>query len=94
MDEEHDDGFDKDDRFEVWPENWKTVQLFLACATKWDMVGIGMGGAFYTGLNAGRIEMVLRMNKVGNERQVFDDLRLMEAEAKSVMNEKLKETAK
>jgi hypothetical protein len=47
-------GDDEMDEFEVWPDNWPTVQAFLAISTQWHWTG-GMesrrAGLFYPSLD-------------------------------------------
>ena len=76
------------DVFNVFPENWPSLEVFFAMATQWNRAG--MDGK-PCGLNYGALEPVLRMLKVyvpdeQNRRvlacsewpQIFDDLRVME----------------
>ncbi len=59
--------------FEVWPENWPAVEMFLRLRTQWIM---GMGGP--VGLNYASIEAVFRIFKPKRARALFDDLRQIE----------------
>lgn len=82
-DEENpDDGF-----FEVWPENWLTVQVWMRCADSWDIVS-GLGGVYYQGLKSARIETVLRLMQIpeSDKMEIFDDLITMSAAAREVLN--------
>lgn len=62
-----------------------SVGLFFSLQTQWIWVGAGMAGAFRMGLDYGKIEPTARMLKIDEVTdQVFDDLRVMEAEALAV----------
>ncbi len=78
-----------DDRFPVYPENWQTVEVFRRCADSWDIVS-GQGGAHYQALKTERIESVLRLMQIpdSNKLEIFDNLRVMQAAAKEVLNER------
>ncbi|MFI8394204.1 DUF1799 domain-containing protein [Pseudomonas sp. NPDC078863] len=70
--------------YEVWPDNWRAFLLFEAMSTQWR---VGMGGA--TGLDYNALPPVASM--LGMKRreipEVFQDIRVMEAEAMLVMSE-------
>lgn len=66
--------------FVVWPENARSLEVFLALATQWRWLP-GMGGAMRVGLDYPAAEAVLRMLKVRDRAGVFNDLRVMEAAA-------------
>jgi hypothetical protein len=72
------------EEIEVWPENWDAAIAFVSLSTQWR---VSMGGA--TGIDYGVIEPVLRLRRVAPERwpEVFDGIRIMEAEALEVMRE-------
>jgi hypothetical protein len=72
--------------FMVWPDNWRTLELFIACRRQWSYGA--MGGAH--GLRAEGVESVLRMNRVPIKDQwtIFTDLMAMADEALPVMNQK------
>jgi hypothetical protein len=76
---------DEADRaFEVWPENWPALDLFLALGTQWR---IGpLGGAL--GLDYQGVHAAMRMMKVKDRAVMFDDLHVMERAALKVWNEK------
>ena len=69
----------------VWPENLPAVNAFIAMLTQWR---VGMAGV--TGLDYGVIPAVLRMAGIprGEWPDVFDGLRIMEAEALQIMRER------
>lgn len=74
---------DEGARYEVWPENWETVQAFLALSTQWRV------NAFtgkFLGLIYSSVESTLRMMKIDNTPEVFHGLRVMEAAALEALN--------
>lgn len=73
------------DSVEVWPDNWDVVGLFTSVGTQWRT---GFAGA--TGLDYSVLPAVLRLRglKRSTWPDLFDDLRVMEAEALSAMREK------
>jgi len=73
-----------DVEYEVWPGNWPAFLLFEALSTQWR---VGMGGAI--GLDYNAIPPVASMIglKRREVREVFPDIRAMEAEAMLVMSE-------
>jgi hypothetical protein len=82
-----DEGDESDSRsFQVWPENWRTLELFIACRRQWSYGA--MGGV--RGLSASGVESVMRMNRVPIKEQwtIFTDLMAMADEALPVMNQK------
>lgn len=75
---------EREEAFEVWPENWPAVELFLAVQTQWK-VG-ALGGLF--GLDYAGVEVVFRMRKVANRAEMFAKLQVMEAAALAAMSKK------
>jgi hypothetical protein len=73
------------DEFEIWPDNWQALDVFMAMETQWRT---GMGGA--TGLDYGVLPDVMRLRGVpkSERSEVFDWVRLMEGEALDQMREK------
>ena len=76
LEEEHQD----DDDFEVWPENWPAVQLFMELGTQW-RVAAGMGGLAYLGLDYAAVIAYLRGLRVPEWRERLKELRVMELAA-------------
>lgn len=62
--------------FEVDPDNWETVALFMQLQTQWRM---GPAGA--TGLDYLAVEALFRILEVEDRQARFQDLRVMEAAA-------------
>ena len=72
------------DDYEVWPENWEAVQMFLRCQTQWRTAG--MGGVL--GLDYVAVSWLLRLYRVRDQRAVLEDLQTMEAAVLEAMAEK------
>jgi hypothetical protein len=75
-----------DTDFEVYPENWLAVQVFLALSTQWRAVGISTmtkARIVHTGLDYAVIEPVFRMMDIKPKRRaaIFQKLRVMEEAA-------------
>lgn len=79
------------DDFEVLPENWETVQIFLHLSTSWSTVSLGMGAACRFGIPATEIESTLRMWGVRGrkQRKLLLDIRMMEQAALEVIADSL-----
>ncbi|MGA5482724.1 DUF1799 domain-containing protein [Pseudomonas siliginis] len=73
---------DYDETFEVWPDNWES---FLVMDSMWTQWRTGACGA--TGLDYGVLPGVMKLVGIpAKERsRVFQDIRVMEAEAIAVM---------
>tara|TARA_R110002049_G_scaffold30388_8_gene104230 strand:- start:96 stop:353 length:258 start_codon:yes stop_codon:yes gene_type:complete len=65
------------DDYEVWPENWPAVQVFVACATQWRRAGLE---ARRHGLDYTAVESVMRLLEIQNPVATFQRVRRMEAE--------------
>jgi hypothetical protein len=68
----------------LWLENQTPFEVFVALQTQWR---VGMGGP--TGLDYAAVPVVLELYQVAPEsrRRVFDDVRVMEAEALKVFSD-------
>lgn len=70
---------------EIWPENEAAINLFSTISTQWRT---GMSGA--TGLDYNVLFM--RMDRMrlsdAQHQQLFDDIRVIESEALTIMNKK------
>jgi len=71
------------DEFEVWPENWDTVQLFLLVQTQWRTGS--MGGVI--GLDYTAIDSAVRFAEMDVTPEMFKGLRVMESSAVNALNE-------
>jgi hypothetical protein len=63
----------KSPHFEVWEENWETVEMFLRLQTQWR---IGMGG--YTGLDYVAAQWLFSLYQVEKPTELLEDLQVME----------------
>lgn len=63
------------EHFEVWEENWESVELFLRVQTQWR---VGMNGP--VGLDYGAVAWVLKLTaEEPNHRALLEDLQVMES---------------
>ncbi|WP_150659099.1 DUF1799 domain-containing protein [Pseudomonas fluorescens] len=76
---------DYSDEFEVWPDNWPAFTVFEAMSTQWRT---GACGA--TGMDYGVLLNVMCLSgvPVKDRTAIFHDLRVMEAEALSLMSDR------
>lgn len=65
-----------DSDYEVWPEHWTVVTLFLRCATQWRATSNGI-----LGLDYGPVLALLAYYPDVDPLTVVDDLRIMEQHA-------------
>lgn len=63
--------------FEVWEENWPTVDLFLMMQTQWVVAGMGD----IVGLSYPAAEALIRIYRIKDRPGVMDGLRVMERAA-------------
>jgi hypothetical protein len=70
---------------EVWPECAESVELFLSLATQWRIEP--MSGAIL-GLDYAAARAAMDMMGIDDQRQAFEDLRVMEAEVIRVTQER------
>ena len=71
--------------FEVWPDNWLAVEMFLRCQTQWRTTSVGVCGLDYTAVLA-----VFRLYEVEDQPTVLEDLQVMEAAAVKILNKESK----
>ncbi len=69
--------------YEVFPDNWETVQVFLVLASQWRRDP--MTGRL-EGLNYPSVESAMRMMKIESTAEVFHGVRVMEFAAMRVLN--------
>tara|TARA_B100001939_G_scaffold334768_1_gene336116 strand:+ start:823 stop:1095 length:273 start_codon:yes stop_codon:yes gene_type:complete len=69
------------EHFEVWPDNWPAVEMFLRCQTQWRTTMSGVCGLDYSA-----VEWLFRLYGVEDQRAVLEDLQVMEAAAVKVLN--------
>lgn len=73
--------------FEVWPENWDAVRLFVACGTQW-IVHLGLRGLYFQGMDFGRAGSIAReWLHMEVSEALFWQLRTLEDEIKSLVND-------
>jgi hypothetical protein len=77
---------DDDDRDTIFimPNAWQSFTTFLECQTQWRAVA-GMSGMIWLGLDYVACKLVIDALDLGKE--VFADLRIMEAAALAILNE-------
>ena len=71
--------------FEVFEENWVTVEFFLKCQTQWNT---SMGGV--TGLNYAGVLALANILEIDNFKNVFEDLQVLEVEAIQLLDKERK----
>ena len=69
------------DDFEVWPENWSAVEMFMRVQTQWRAAMNGVIGLDYTAL-----AWLLTLYEVKDQRSLLEDLQVMEAAALAILN--------
>lgn len=77
------------ERFEVWPENRTTVEVFIALQHQWYVVD-SWGALIRTGINYASIPIVLSMRPDIHRKQwpeIFKGIRVMESAALETMHE-------
>jgi len=73
-----------EDVFEIWPDNRRALELFLACGTQWR---VGPAGGVL-GLDYPGVAALFRMKRVKDQDAMLTDLQVMEAAALEVLNAK------
>lgn len=76
------------DHFEVWPENWDSLSVFLALGSVWSWVTPGVGDPLRVGIPATEIKATFWFTGIKKrERQrIFQDIRAMERAALDVFS--------
>lgn len=69
--------------FEIWPENDESISLFSSVSTQWRMGAGGPTGLDYVALFARMDRM--KLDDKTHER-LFQDIRVIESEALSILN--------
>lgn len=76
--------------FEVWAENWETLEAFLAVSTQWRLAPYGGGMSptmiYWAGLDYSAVRAGLDAAGIAVTRELWTGLRLMEAAARKVLN--------
>jgi len=68
-------------QFEVHPDNWATVEMFLRLQTQWRS---SMSGVI--GLDYSAAQWLFRLYEVQDQRALLEDLQTMEVAAMQVIN--------
>jgi len=72
--------------FVLWEEHQDAFNVFSACRNQW-RVSVGMGGAWFQGLDFGSVEVALnRLVAPERQKEVFFQLLVMEDEGVKVLN--------
>ncbi len=66
--------------FEIWEQNWETVQIFTRLSTQWHVSMAGL-----TGLNYSSLEYICRLYEVKDCVSLFEGIQIMEMAALSCM---------
>ncbi|MBN9069206.1 MAG: DUF1799 domain-containing protein [Rhizobiales bacterium] len=66
--------------FEVWRSNRRSVMAFLACETQWRFA-VGFGAAMRLGIDYGSARPFFERRNGRVDRQMLDDLQIMERAA-------------
>jgi|TARA_R100001510_G_scaffold23703_1_gene20862 hypothetical protein len=69
------------ENFEVWPDNWPAVEMFLCCQTQWRTTQAGV-----VGLDYAAVQWLFRLYEVKDQLAVFESLQVMEAAAVKILN--------
>ena len=67
--------------FEVYPENWPAVEMFLRLQTQWRTAMNGVIGLDYSA-----VRWLFRLYEVQDQRALLEDLQTMEVAAMQAMN--------
>lgn len=78
-----------EDVFEVYAENWQTVQIFCQLASQWNLLS-GMSSVVYQGLKYSSINDLFQIYNIPDVQRpvLFEKLQIMEFAALPVLNEK------
>jgi len=68
-------------QFEVHPDNWATVEMFLRLETQWRSTMSGVIGLDYSAA-----QWLFRLYEVQDQRALLEDLKTMEVAAMQVIN--------
>lgn len=68
-------------QFEVHPDNWATVEMFLRLQTQWRSTMSGVIGLDYSAA-----QWLFRLYEVQDQRALLEDLQTMEIAAMQVIN--------
>ena len=71
------------DDFEVEPDAWPAVEMFLRCQTQWRSGGNGL-----IGLDYGALEWTFRLYEADDPAAMLEDIQIIEAEVLTIMHER------
>jgi len=72
--------------FEIWAENWETLQAFLAVSTQWRAFGRADGSVYWQGLDYAGVTAGLTGMGITTTPQIWTGLRMMETAARNRLN--------
>lgn len=72
----------------VHPHNWRAFEVFDACHTQWRVIA-GAAGCAYQGLDYAALGAVMDLMGIKRRKRVFQQVRLIEAGALSVLSEQV-----
>lgn len=70
----------------LWPDLEAHWSIFPRC--RWEIIGT-FGGLYFTGIPTAELETIARLLGVQMTAALLDELRIMESEARSVLNAKV-----
>lgn len=80
----------REEEFEVWPDNWATVEAFLFVSTQWRVIERGGGMApaqtYWIGLDYAGVAAGLAGAEIATSADLWRGLRVMEAAARNTLN--------
>jgi hypothetical protein len=72
---------DRDEHFEVTPEAWPVVELFLRLQTQWRA-----GSSGIVGLDYGAVQWIMDLYQIDDQRMMLEDLQVIEAKVVEIVN--------
>lgn len=75
----------KEDGFQVWAENWRSLEIFCSLRHQW-ILAVGLEGGKRVGLDYTRVESAFNMMNIRRKDRpsLFADMRIMEDAALDV----------
>lgn len=67
--------------YPVWQDNIDTLNVFLACANKWDLLIFPSGQVIRQSINDTKLEIVMKRLRVKDKDQTWAEIQAMEAAA-------------
>lgn len=71
--------------FEVWPEHWDVLLMFLRVQTQWRATSSGV-----IGLDYGVVLQLASLQQIADPVALLDDLQIMESRARELLNKAAK----